>query len=80
MVTATQLLTQRMPPPGISPEQILEHAPREAKVLRLDANVIAYFGDLLNAFRQGVKQGITEAPVTSAHTAPSNTASARSPS
>ena len=69
-----------MPPPSISPEQILEHAPREAQVLRLDANVIAYFGDLLNAFRQGVKQGITEAPAMSARTAPSNTASARSPS
>jgi hypothetical protein len=38
-------------PPAISPDQILEHAPRKARILRVDANVLAYFGDMFHAVR-----------------------------
>lgn len=38
-------------PPAISPDQILDYAPRKARVLRVDANVVAYFGDMLHSLR-----------------------------
>ena len=65
-----------MPPP-VTPEHILENAPRASRVLKIDVNVIAYFGDLFHAIQEGLKQGINEAPATSARTNRSNTASAR---
>ncbi len=39
-------------PPSISPDQILDYAPRKARILRVDANVLAYFGDMIHAMRQ----------------------------
>lgn len=50
-----------MPPPAISPDQILDGAPRKARVVHVDANVVAYFGDLFHAFRVGLK-GAAAAP------------------
>jgi hypothetical protein len=41
-------------PPAISPDQILDYAPRKARVVRVDANTIAYFGDLFHAMRQSL--------------------------
>lgn len=43
-----------MPPPAISPDQIRDYAPRGVRPLRIDANVVAYFGDLFAQFRQGL--------------------------
>jgi hypothetical protein len=60
-----------------TPETILEAAdtlPR--RVIRIEANIIAYFGDYFNALRQG----LTAAPASSVHRDQSNTASAQSPS
>jgi hypothetical protein len=42
-----------MPSP-ILPESILDYAPTEPRVLKVDANVIAYFGDYFHAFRTGL--------------------------
>ena len=59
------------------PETILEAAealPR--RVIRIEANIIAYFGDYFNALRQG----LTAAPVSPARRAQSDTASAQNPS
>jgi hypothetical protein len=60
-----------------TPEIILEAAealPR--RVIRIEANIIAYFGDYFNALRQG----FTSAPVSPARRAQSDTASAQNPS
>ena len=44
-----------MPPPAITPEQISDYAPKvRQRVVRVDANVIAYFGDLFASLRQGL--------------------------
>jgi hypothetical protein len=43
-----------LPPPAVSPDQILDHAPRKARVIRLDANVVAYFGDMLLGLRSAI--------------------------
>jgi hypothetical protein len=71
-----------MPPPAVLPETILECAPTESRVLKVDANVIAYFGDYFHAFQTGLRQAkrstLSAAPASSAHTAPANTASDRS--
>ena len=64
-----------MPSP-VSPQEILDNAPREPRYIRVDASVIAYFGDFLHAFHQGVGKGVTEAPQRFGRTTPSNTASA----
>ncbi len=64
-----------MPSP-VSPQEILDNAPSEPRYIRVDACVIAYFGDFLHAFHQG----ITEAPQRFGRTIPSNTASAHNPS
>lgn len=37
-----------------SPDQILEAAPKKAREVRVEANVIAYFGDLLMAWKRAV--------------------------
>jgi hypothetical protein len=48
-----------MPPPAVTPEQIEEYAPRmPARILKVDANVAAYFGDFFHALRAG----LTKAP------------------
>jgi hypothetical protein len=44
----------QQPPPAVSPDQILDHAPRKARVIRLDANVVAYFGDMLLGLRSAI--------------------------
>jgi hypothetical protein len=45
-----------MPPPAISPDQILDYAPRnKARIVEIDANVAAYFGDLFRDMREGLK-------------------------
>ena len=54
-----QALPQAQPqpflqPPAVSPDQILDHAPRKARVIRLDANVVAYFGDMLLGLRSAI--------------------------
>ena len=47
-----------MVPPAISPDQILDHAPRKARILRVDANAIAYFGDLFHAWKVALRQSV----------------------
>lgn len=37
-----------------SPDQILEQAPKQTKIVRVEANVVAYFGDLLMAWKRSV--------------------------
>ena len=69
-----------MPPPPIQPDSILEYVPKAARVLKVDANVIAYFGDLFHAFQEGLRQSPNVTPVTSARRAPGDTASAHNPS
>jgi len=66
-----------MPPPVVSADQILDYAPTHSRVIPMEANVIAYFGDFLHAWKEGVATGITSAPVTSSRTVPASTASAR---
>jgi len=62
-----------------TPEQILE-TPATPRVLKVDANVIAYFGDYFQAFCEGMHNAIelTVSPVKSSRKAQSNTASSRS--
>lgn len=60
-----------------TPEQILE-TPSTPRVLKVHANVIAYFGDYFQAFCAGMK--LTVSPVNSSRKGQSNTASSRSPS
>lgn len=37
-----------------SPEQILEDAPKKTREVRVEANVVAYFGDLLMAWKRAI--------------------------
>jgi hypothetical protein len=39
----------------VSPDQILDYAPRGSRVVQMDANVVAYFGDLFQAFRSSLQ-------------------------
>ena len=64
-----------MPPP-IQPESILDYVPKAPRVLKVDANVIAYFGDLFHAFQQG----LSASPATSVRKAPAGTASSQNQS
>jgi hypothetical protein len=70
-----------MPPPAISPDQILDYAPRnKARIVEIDANVAAYFGDLFRDMREGLKGAGAagkKQKLTAAHKAPSGTAAAR---
>jgi hypothetical protein len=76
-----------MPPPAVSPDQILDHAPKtKARIVKVDANVAAYFGDLFHAMRKGLKEATTAgaptlkpAPPKSAHKGPSGTGVAQNP-
>lgn len=52
-----QLKNEGAGPPGVSmssPEQILDAAPKKAREVRIEANVVAYFGDLLMAWKRAV--------------------------
>lgn len=40
-----------MEQPTSTPEYILEYNPREKRVVKVEANVVAYFGDLFHALR-----------------------------
>jgi hypothetical protein len=63
-------------PSAVTPDAILEYSPTASRVLKVDANVIAYFGDYFHAFRQG----LIAAPASSVRIDPANTASAQNPS
>ena len=62
---------------NVTPDEILETAPKGARVIRVEANVVAYFGDFFHAWKESVKREITCAPKTG-HSTPINTASAQS--
>jgi hypothetical protein len=64
-----------MPPPNISPDTILETAPKTNRILKVDANVIAYFGDFFLSVERGLR--VSAAPLKPAHTAPKYTASSQ---
>jgi hypothetical protein len=70
-----------MPSP-VSPESILDDAPTGSRVLKVDANVIAYFGDYFHAFRTGLmrykKPTVTQSNLFQNN--PVNTASVQNPS
>ena len=81
-------------PSSASPESIVEYTCN--RDIKIDANIIAYFGDYFNALRQGLsvgpatkqefnvgpatKQEFNVGPAMNAHTVQSNTASAQNPS
>jgi hypothetical protein len=67
-------------PYTMTPDDILENAPKGPRIIKIEANVVAYFGDLFQAMKQGIKHTLSAPPSTSGHTAPSNTASAHSQS
>jgi hypothetical protein len=63
-----------------TPEQILELAPKKSHSIHLDANVIAYFGDLIINLSRGLTDaGVSQvlAPVNSSQSSQSCTASAQ---
>jgi len=60
-----------------TPDQILDSAPKATRVIRVEANVIAYFGDFFQAWKEGIRKGLSANPEMCAHTAPTSTASAR---
>ena len=72
----TLALVNSMP----TPDEILDAAPKGTRVIQVEANVVAYFGDFFHAWKEGVKKQLIYGPVKSGHTAPSSTASAQSPS
>jgi len=39
-----------------TPQQILDAAPKKTKEVNVDANVVAYFGDLLMAWKAAVSR------------------------
>lgn len=61
------------------PDDILENAPKGPRIIQVEANVIAYFGDLFQALKEGLKQAIDD-PKMSARIIPRDTASAHNPS
>ena len=64
----------RMP----TPEQILELAPKTSRPLKIEANVVGYFGDFFQAWKRAVKREINSSE--SARRAPRDTASAQNQS
>ena len=62
-----------MPAPNISPDAILETAPKTNRILKVDANVIAYFGDFLLSVQRGLQT--TSSPEKSSRKGPKDTAS-----
>lgn len=47
-----------------SPDQILEAAPKRTKEVQVEANVVAYFGDLLMAWKRAATATATAAAAT----------------
>jgi hypothetical protein len=66
-----------MPPPAVSPDQILDYAPRGHRIVRVEANVAAYFADMFAALRQTLICAPRSGPLNTGRKAPSNTASAQ---
>lgn len=66
-----------MPPPAVSPDQILDYAPRTHRIVRVEANVAAYFADMFAAIRHTLTAAQRSAPLNTVRKAPSNTASAQ---
>ena len=71
-------------PCELTPDQILDVAKRQSRPLHLEANTVAYFGQLFYSIRQGLQgsngpdaQRLSAAPQKSARTSPAGTASAR---
>jgi hypothetical protein len=62
----------------MTPDEILDAAPTNTRLIKMEANVIAYFGDFFHAWKQGIKREIICGPAKSDHKAPSNTSSAHS--
>lgn len=53
-------------PPAVTPETILDMAPKQSRPLRVDANVIGYFGDMIASMRNRLRpfpRGVAQAPV-----------------
>lgn len=69
-----------MPPPAVSPDQILDYAPRTHRIVRVEANVAAYFADMFAAIRSTLTDAPRSAQLSTARKAPSNTASAQNQS
>lgn len=44
-------------PPPVTPEQILTYGTQQQRPLHLDANVVAYFGDLLGGLARSTSRG-----------------------
>lgn len=75
-------------PSSATPDSILEHTCN--RDIKIDANIIAYFGDYFRALRLGLsvspnvtpatKQGFSVTPANYAHTTQSDTASAQNQS
>lgn len=40
--------------PNPTPEQILENAPKRTREVKVEANVVAYFGDLFIAWKEAI--------------------------
>jgi len=64
----------------LTPDEILDAAPKGTRAIQVEANVIAYFGDFFHAWKEGVKNQIIYGPAKSDHKAPSSTSSAQGPS
>ena len=45
-----------MEQPTSTPEYILDYDPRERRVIKVEANVVAYFGDLFHALRAALSE------------------------
>jgi hypothetical protein len=52
-----------MPPPAVSPDQILDYAPRTHRIVRVEANVAVYFADLFAALRHSLTAASPKAPL-----------------
>jgi hypothetical protein len=52
-----------MEEPTSTPEYILEYDPREKRVIKVEANVVAYFGDLFHALRAALTKADGASPV-----------------
>jgi len=52
-----------MEQPTSSPEHILEYEPRDKRVIKVEANVVAYFGDLFNGLRAALTKSDGASPV-----------------
>jgi hypothetical protein len=81
-----------MPSP-VTPDQILDAAPKVARPLKVEANTVAYFADLFWQLRESIRikaaqqphsqpqlSLLSAAPLTSDHRVQADTASAQNPS